>query len=475
MRCAAAPHRDRQPHQRAAVGGLQEARACRRRARRARASPPGRARAARVSGIEALAVVLDLELQSIRLEAQPHPGARRRRSAAPRCSAPPAARGRRGWPIVVVDRPRRAAASRRRPGCRAASRPSTDTSRSCSRARAPRGSTGAASATGRGRCRARSARSRRSRAGRRAAASPRARACPARPSIEPIAVRTWPNSSCSSREISRSVDSRVAISVCASSRRSSESVGELREQPPVRANQVQAGRDDGGQRGGEEPVDLPLHLAVDVLHLLRRLLFGLVVLHQQPRDRVLSAACRACSDSRIWARASSPARRAPARRCGRRRPRTARRELARYCALLRRPPRQRHRFLLLQRVVQIEADAIELRRPGGERIGLVGIEHVAHRQRELIQIVLDAQQLQRVAAVAIGQLGLQTPQAGDLAGDVPRIRDHGRERDDQAEEQRRRRRPAVGVYACHRMLGAAHYSRPGLVDERFDRVVHSQY
>src|SRR5215204_2859940 len=46
---------------------------------------------------------------------------------------------------------------------------------------------------------------------------------PARPSIDPIAVRIWPNSSCSSREISRSVDSRVAMSRCASSRRSSDS------------------------------------------------------------------------------------------------------------------------------------------------------------------------------------------------------------------------------------------------------------
>ena len=51
-----------------------------------------------------------------------------------------------------------------------------------------------------------------SRAARSRAASPRAHALPARPSIDPIAVRIWPNSSCSSREISRSVDSRVAIS-----------------------------------------------------------------------------------------------------------------------------------------------------------------------------------------------------------------------------------------------------------------------
>ena len=46
---------------------------------------------------------------------------------------------------------------------------------------------------------------------------------PARPSIEPMAVSSWPNSSWSSREISRSVDSRVSISVRASSRLSSDS------------------------------------------------------------------------------------------------------------------------------------------------------------------------------------------------------------------------------------------------------------
>ena len=44
-----------------------------------------------------------------------------------------------------------------------------------------------------------------------------------RPSIEPIAVRTCPNSSCSSREMWRSVDSCVEINFCASSLRCSES------------------------------------------------------------------------------------------------------------------------------------------------------------------------------------------------------------------------------------------------------------
>ena len=169
---------------------------------------------------------------------------------------------------------------------------------------------------------------------------------PARPSIEPMAVRSWPNSSCSSREISRSVDSRAAISFCASSRRSSESVRELGEQPPVRSNQVQAGQRNGGERGGEEPVDLPLHDGVDVLDLLRRLLLGRIVLDQQPRHRGASASCRACSDSRIWRRASSSwpdrasskMRSAASQNCAT--------ELARYCACSGRPPGDSHALLL---------------------------------------------------------------------------------------------------------------------------------
>ena len=148
----------------------QELDACRRPARRARASRRGRARAARSA--------CRCPRRDPRLRARrPSPSTRsrthalrRRPSAARRCSALPAARGRRECRPCCRPAPACRSARRRRRR-RAAARPSTDTTRSCSRARPPRGSTGAASATGRGRCRAPSARSRRSRADRRAAAS----------------------------------------------------------------------------------------------------------------------------------------------------------------------------------------------------------------------------------------------------------------------------------------------------------------
>ena len=125
-------------------------------------------------------------------------------------------------------------------------------------------------------------------------------------------------------------------------------------------------------------------------------------------------------------------------------------ELVRYCRLFRRPPGDGDVLLLAQGGVEIQPDAGELRRPGGERIALARIEHVAHRQRELVQVVLNAQELQRVPAVPIGELGLQPPQARDLPRDVPRVGDDRRQRDEQAQQQGQGRRPARGVRVHHR-------------------------
>ena len=93
---------------------------------------------------------------------------------------------------------------------------------------------------------------------------------------------------------------------------------------------------------------------------------------------------------------------------------------------------------LAQRGVEISADAVELRRPGGERIGLRSASSMSRiASAELVQVVLNAQQLQRVPAVAVGEIGLQLPQAGNLPRDVPRVGDHRRERDQQAQQQGR--------------------------------------
>ena len=218
-------------------------------------------------GGDALAVIFDVEFEQTPVPAKAHPCLVHAAHASRRCSAPPAGCGRHEWPSC-----RRAAGARRRvrsaPRDRAASPLSSCTSRPCCRAPVPRGSTDAATATGRARCRAPPVRPRRSRAGRFAAATPSGAWRPARPSIDPMAVRIWPNSSCSSREISRSVDSRVSISFWVRSRRWSESVASCwnrRWFDRIRKALVAA---IAASVAEEEPAQLALHGRVDRLHLL---------------------------------------------------------------------------------------------------------------------------------------------------------------------------------------------------------------
>ncbi len=81
---------------------------------------------------------------------------------------------------------------------------------------------------------------------------------------------------------------------------------------------------------------------------------------------------------------------------------------------------------------------------------MIVVEHVAHREPELIEVVLDAQQLQGVAAVAIDQVALQHAQPGDLTADVVGVGDDRRERQDQPDQQAWRRRATVGNAVRHR-------------------------
>ena len=132
---------------------------------------------------------------------------------------------------------------------------------------------------------------------------------------------------------------------------------------------------------------------VNVLDLLRGLLLARVVLDEQPRDGgaqrrlsrlerqpdlgarfVFLPGARQLEDA-VGGVPELRQRRSPGLR------------------LSGRPASQRHLFLLLQRVVQIEADAVELRGPGDEGIAFARVEHVPHGERELIQIVLDAEKL----------------------------------------------------------------------------------
>jgi len=74
-----------------------------------------------------------------------------------------------------------------------------------------------------------------------------------------------------------------------------------------------------------------------------------------------------------------------------------------------------------------------LRDPGDDGVRLGGILHVAHSEAEGVEIVLDAEELERVAAIAVDEFALEFAQAGELEGDVSSVGEDGEDGDGQAE------------------------------------------
>jgi hypothetical protein len=62
-----------------------------------------------------------------------------------------------------------------------------------------------------------------------------------------------------------------------------------------------------------------------------------------------------------------------------------------------------------------------------QRIGLIGVQHVSHRQPQRIQIILNAKKKQRVRAVPVNRLRLQSPQPAHLHDGIARVQGHRRE------------------------------------------------
>src|SRR5262249_34508288 len=77
----------------------------------------------------------------------------------------------------------------------------------------------------------------------------------------------------------------------------------------------------------------------------------------------------------------------------------------------------------------------ELNRPRGKRVRFVVIQHVTHRQRQRIEVILDAEELKRVLPITVGEIALQGLETGNLPGHVPAVRHDGYERDGQPQQQ----------------------------------------
>jgi len=179
--------------------------------------------------------------------------------------------------------------------------------------------------------------------------------------------------------------------------------GDLSEKATIVADEIEAGEDDGDEDGSEEEIELALDAVVDRGDASCGALFGFV--------------CFGRGGGRRW----SSERLGAAAEClgfaGQRRIRARLREgehaiygvpelregLIQIAALIAGGCGYGKGRLLLKGVDEVGADAFELRDPGDDGVRLGGILHVAHSEAEGVEIVLDAEKLERVTAIAVDE------------------------------------------------------------------------
>ena len=212
-------------------------------------------------------------------------------------------------------------------------------------------------------------------------------------------------------------------------------IREARKKLAIAANEVQAGQHDGNERGGEKEVKLALYPIIDFRNAGGSLLFALVVFDKQARNR--GAEClftRLERQANLFARLRFFAALGKGEHAVDGVP-ELRDRLREIFPLVRRAAGDGQALFDFERGVQVLPDAFELRGPRRQGIALGGIQHVSHGQRDRIEIVLNAQQLQRILAVAIHHLTLKLAQTGELHTDVGRVSQHGSQGNDQAEKK----------------------------------------
>ena len=207
----------------------------------------------------------------------------------------------------------------------------------------------------------------------------------------------------------------------------------MREDAAVIADQVEARHDDCDEDGSEEEIELALDAVVDFCVAISGAFFGFVFVLLEARDR--RTECGLSGLQRV----------ADLLRCGG------------FGAILREGehavdgiPELREGLIeiatlvagrrgdgeegfLLQGINEVGADAFELRNPRHDGVRLGRVLHVAHGEAEGVEIVLYAQELQGVAAVAVNEFALHLAHARKLHRDLGGIGQDSEDSDDQAE------------------------------------------
>ena len=208
---------------------------------------------------------------------------------------------------------------------------------------------------------------------------------------------------------------------------------DLGEEAAVVADEIETGENDGDEDGCEEEIELALDSVVDGRGADGGTLFGFVVLDEEARDSgAESGLARLQGVADLLGSGGFEAG-------------LGEREHAIYGipelheglieieALVAGGCCFGERGFVFERIFEVDADAFELRNPGDDGIRFGGILHVTHGEAESVEIILDAEELQGVAAVAVDKFALEFAEACELEGDVGGVGEDGEDGDDQAE------------------------------------------
>ena len=187
-------------------------------------------------------------------------------------------------------------------------------------------------------------------------------------------------------------------------------------------HQVEAGEQDQYQHGRHKQVHIAFHSSIHAANAGSGPLLDFIVLHQQPRhrraERLLPCLQREADQG---AGLVLPAALGERKDAVERVPELVQR-VAQVLPLLGIAIFGRCLRFARNRVFQIRAHPAELPLPRREGIGLAAVQHVAHGQTERIQVVLNAQQEERIGAIAVDDAALQALQAAKLHHRVARIK-----------------------------------------------------
>ena len=209
--------------------------------------------------------------------------------------------------------------------------------------------------------------------------------------------------------------------------------GDLGEKAAIIADEIKAGEDDGDEDGGEEDVELALDAVVDRGDAGGGAFFGFVVLDEETRDGgAESGLARLQGVANLLDCGGFESTLCESKHAIDGIP-ELRERLIEIAALFAGGSGFGEGGFALEGVDEVGADAFELRDPGDDGVGFGGILHVAHGEAEGVEVVLNAEELERVAAIAVDEFALEFAEASELDGDVGGVGEDGEDGDDEAE------------------------------------------